>query len=54
MAVAILRRASRRLSEALPEMDGPQQEQAQRNIASARRELDRLGGNRKGARSKTC
>jgi hypothetical protein len=42
MAVAILRRASRRLSEALPEMDGPQQEQAQRNIASARRELDRL------------
>jgi ParB family chromosome partitioning protein len=42
MAVAILRRANRRLSEALPEMDGPQREQAQRNIAGARRELDRL------------
>jgi len=42
MAAAILRRANRRLPEALPEMDGPQQEQAQRNIAGARRELDRL------------
>ena len=42
MAVAILRRAGRRLAEALPEMTGPQQEQAQREIESARRELDRM------------
>lgn len=42
IAAAILRRASRRLTEALAEMDGPQQEQAQRSIANARRELDRL------------
>jgi ParB family transcriptional regulator, chromosome partitioning protein len=42
MAIAILHRASRRLGEALPEMDGPRQEQAQRQIESARRELDRL------------
>ena len=42
MAVAILRRAGRRLGEALPEMDGPRQEQAQRQIESARRELDRM------------
>jgi ParB-like nuclease domain. len=42
MAVAILHRASRRLAEALPEMDRRQQEQAQRQIESARRELDRM------------
>ena len=42
MAVALLQRAGRRLAEALPEMDGPRQEQAQRQIESARRELDRM------------
>ena len=42
MAVAILHRAGRRLAEALPEMTGTQQEQAQGQIASARRELDRM------------
>ena len=42
MAMAILRRTGRRLGEALPEMTGPQQEQAQRQIESARRELDRM------------
>jgi len=42
MAVAILRRANRRLAEALPEMNGPRQEQAQRHIASARGELERM------------
>jgi ParB family transcriptional regulator, chromosome partitioning protein len=42
MAVAILRRTGRRLAEALPEMDGLRQEQAQRQIASARQELERM------------
>lgn len=42
MALAILRRASRRLTEALPEMNVAQQEQAQRAIESARRELSRM------------
>jgi ParB family transcriptional regulator, chromosome partitioning protein len=42
MAVAILRRTGRRLPAALPEMDGPRQEQAQRQIASARQELERM------------
>jgi ParB family transcriptional regulator, chromosome partitioning protein len=42
MALAILRRASRRLAEALPEMDERRQQQAQRQIESARRELDRM------------
>jgi ParB family transcriptional regulator, chromosome partitioning protein len=42
MAVAILRRTGRRLAEALPEMDRPQQEQAQHQIESARRELERM------------
>jgi ParB/RepB/Spo0J family partition protein len=42
MAVAILRRVGRRLAEALPEMDGRRQEQAQRQIESAHRELDRM------------
>lgn len=42
MALAILHRAGRRLAEALPEMDGPQQQRAQRQIESARHELDRM------------
>jgi ParB family transcriptional regulator, chromosome partitioning protein len=42
MAVAILHRANRRLAEALPEMDGRQQEQVQCRIERARRELDRM------------
>ena len=42
MALAILRRAGRRLAEALPEMTGPQQKQAQGQIETARRELDRM------------
>lgn len=42
MAVAILHRAGRRLAEALPEMNGVQQQQTQARIESARRELDRM------------
>jgi ParB family transcriptional regulator, chromosome partitioning protein len=42
MVVAILRRTGRRLAAALPEMDGRGQEQAQRQIASARQELERM------------
>ena len=42
MALATLRRAGRRLNEALPEMNTAQQEQAQRGIESARRELNRM------------
>jgi len=42
MALAILRRAGRRLNEALPEMNTAQQEQAQRSIESMRRELNRM------------
>jgi hypothetical protein len=42
MALAILRRAGRRLSEALPERNAAPQEQAQREIESARRELSRM------------
>jgi len=42
MAMAILRRAGRRLAEALPEMTGPQQKQAQGQIETARRELNRM------------
>jgi len=42
MALAILRRANRRLNEALPEMNTAQQAQAQREIESARRELNRM------------
>jgi ParB family chromosome partitioning protein len=42
IAVAILRRAGRQLAEALPEMDERHQEQAQHQIESARRELDRM------------
>jgi ParB family chromosome partitioning protein len=41
-ALAILRRAGRRLTEALPEMNAAQQEQAQREIESVRRELNRM------------
>lgn len=42
MALAILRRAGRRLGAALPEMKAAQQEQAQHAIESARRELNRM------------
>jgi ParB/RepB/Spo0J family partition protein len=42
MALAILRRAGRKLTEALPEMNAAQQEQAQREIESAHRELNRM------------
>ncbi len=42
MAIAILRRAGRRLAEALPEMTGPQQKQAQGQLENARRELVRM------------
>ncbi len=42
MAMAILRRAGRRLPEALAEMNGAQQEQTGRRIESARRELNRM------------
>jgi ParB family chromosome partitioning protein len=42
MALAILHRAGRRLATALGEMTGPQQEQAQGRIESARRELARM------------
>ena len=42
MALAILRRAGRRLTEALPEMNAAQQQQAQGEIESARRELNRM------------
>jgi ParB family chromosome partitioning protein len=42
MAVAILRRAGRRLAETLPEMTGAQQKQAQGQIETARREVNRL------------
>src|ERR1039458_9858631 len=42
MALAILHRAGRRLAEALPEMNGPQQKQAQGQIENARRELNRM------------
>jgi ParB family chromosome partitioning protein len=42
MAIAILRRAGRRLAEALPEMTGPQQKQAQGQMENARRELNRM------------
>jgi AraC-like DNA-binding protein len=42
MAVAILHRASRRLGEAMGEMNGAQQEQTQRRIENARRELARM------------
>ena len=42
MAAAILRRARRRLAEALPEMGPAQQHNAECHIASARRELERM------------
>jgi ParB/RepB/Spo0J family partition protein len=42
MAIAILRRAGRRLGEALPEMTGPQRKQAQGQLENARRELARM------------
>ncbi|GAC1662319.1 MAG: hypothetical protein PVS2B1_20970 [Candidatus Dormibacteraceae bacterium] len=42
MVVAILHRTGRRLAEALPEMTGPQQKQAQGQLETARRELNRM------------
>ena len=42
MALAILRRAGRRLAEALPEMTSRQQKQAQCQMETARRELNRM------------
>ena len=42
MAIAILRRAGRRLAEALLEMTGSQQKQAQGQMENARRELNRM------------
>lgn len=42
MAVAILHRASRRLTEAMAEMDGAQRGRTERRIESARRELARM------------
>jgi len=52
MVIAILRRTGRRLAEALPEMTGPQQKQAQGQMENARRELarmtDRIGREQEG------
>jgi hypothetical protein len=42
MVIAILRRTGKRLTEALPEMTGPQQKQAQGQRENARRELHRM------------
>jgi ParB family chromosome partitioning protein len=42
MALALLRRAGRRLSEALPVMNGEQQAQTQSSLESGRRELSRM------------
>jgi ParB/RepB/Spo0J family partition protein len=42
MAVAILHRANRRLTEAMAEMTGPQRERIERQIENARRELARM------------
>ncbi len=42
MAVAILHRANRRLTEAMAEMNGAQQEQMGQQMESARRELARM------------
>jgi ParB/RepB/Spo0J family partition protein len=42
MVIAILRRTRSRLAEALPEMTGPQQKQAQGQMETARRELHRM------------
>ena len=42
MVIAILRRTGRLLAEALPEMTGPQQKQAQGQMENARRELNRM------------
>ena len=53
MALAILRRAGRRLTEALPEMNAAQQAQAQREIESARRELKRMTERMLAARTPT-
>jgi len=42
IAAAVLLRASRRLSEALPQMNSQQREQAQHQMTSARQQLDRM------------
>jgi ParB/RepB/Spo0J family partition protein len=42
MAIAILHRANRRLTEAMAEMNEPQREQTGRQVESARRELARM------------
>jgi ParB/RepB/Spo0J family partition protein len=42
MALAILRRANKRLNEALPEMNAGQRKQTQYSLESARRELNRM------------
>jgi len=42
MAIAILHRASRRLTEAMAEMNGPQRERTQQQLETARRELHRM------------
>ena len=42
MAIAILRRTGKRLAEALPEMTDAQQKQAQGQMETARRELNRM------------
>ncbi|PZR93665.1 MAG: hypothetical protein DLM68_00660 [Hyphomicrobiales bacterium] len=42
MATAILKRVSRRLGDAMAEMNGAQQEQTQHRIENARRELNRM------------
>src|SRR5260370_41402957 len=42
MVIAILHRTGKRLAEALPEMTGPQQKQAQYQLETARRELHRM------------
>jgi len=55
MAVAILHRAGKRLTEALLEMNRQQQQQTQARLESARRELAPDDGtNRKGTGNPTC
>jgi hypothetical protein len=54
MAVAIPHRAGRRLAAARPEMDGPRQEHAQRQIESAPGTGPDGGAHRKGTGSPTC
>jgi ParB/RepB/Spo0J family partition protein len=53
MAVAIVERASRRLAEALPEMNGRQREQVQQQIGHARSQLERMAQRVKEGREET-